>query len=269
MPRLAAGAVLSDSLRLVARHPSAFLATQGVPLLVAALLDVAVYAWAGVVPRFLPGQGPAIGNPAAFWVVAGVGLAHALLGIVGLGLGVVAADALQRGERIGLAQAWRALRPRLGNLLGTSATMGLFALVVLFVLGLLPIVGILLGLAVVATFFAAWWLAYPVSVLARERVGGNFDVATRLGDGAVGRLAIVALVVVALLSLRTWVELALLPLPPLAGEATLLLTAQTLGALAGGFLMSASTVVAYRRLTGADPSRSPAATPKASGSAAD
>jgi hypothetical protein len=99
------------------------------------------------VPAFLVALGPLVGY------TAGVGLFGFFFQALALGIAIIVSDALEHDERIGLAQAWRRLTPRLGNLFATSG------LVVLIAVGVL-LAGAMLFFLIVPLFAAVGLVVY-------------------------------------------------------------------------------------------------------------
>lgn len=174
--------VLTSSLGQVARHPLVFLRTQGVFCAASALLGLAasVFLLGSFVPAIVgvtlggmppPGALQAVGYVAAA-ILAG------LLWTVGQGMGLVAADALREGERLGAGAAWTRLRPRLGALVRTEFAMGALLLAVVFfgTLGAFAFPPLLwVALAGTAYLSLRWALAPAASVLAARGALDSLD----------------------------------------------------------------------------------------------
>lgn len=248
MPRLAE--IFTGSLRHVRAHAGRHLAVQGVPLVLVALLVVAPPS------RLLPEPGPwgesdlgGLRAPLAF-VESVAALA---LFVVALGLGLVVADQAERGLRPGPREAWSALRPRLGNLLGTAAGLAAFVVLVPLAVGMVSF-GRLAPLAalLVLFFLGAWYVVAPVSVLERRRVGANFDRSARLTDKSMRTTFALALLVVlpATVAVAAWSMPRASPLSPFVGVAIV-----AAGLLASGLFFAVSSVRLYRALEREDMAR--------------
>lgn len=272
--RVDAGAVIGESFRLVFRHFGAFLATQGVFLIVGALASLGLLigfvrpAMAGMMGAMETFEAdPAGFDPMAFFAGflpllgwgALSGVAVGLLSLLGGGFGLVAADMLRAGERVTMGTAWAKLRPRFGNYLATGLLVRLALLGVVltgFVLFFL-IVPIFAGIILAIVLYLRWALAAPASVFEERSPTQNLARSSALTKGARGDIFVVGLVAIAVSAIPGIVVGSLLGFaytpqdtfaqPPLWVD----VVRWAVGAaaqLASGFFLSAALVAFYRRL---------------------
>lgn len=180
------------------RHFAPLLATQGVFVILGGVVSLALTLL--LVPEFteiftllMAGGAPLdilVALAPVFALALASGLVGFLISAIGSAGGIVTADALDRGERIGLAEAWRRARPRLANyilttLLGLAIALGLLLASAMLIFLVFPI---LVALVVVLYLIVRWFVAGPVSLLETRSVTGNLTRASEITAGSRGAI---------------------------------------------------------------------------------
>lgn len=212
-PAVDASAVISESFRLVFRNFGAFLATQGVFILIGSVLALAI-----TLAYIRPVMSATMGDMAAFSedpesfdlgafllrllpLVIWGGLSGVLVGLfslIGAGFGYVTADLLRAGETATFGAVWAKLGPRFGSYFATAllvrlAIIGIvLAGAVLFFL-VLPIVA---AIVFAIVLYLRWALAGPASIYEARAPGENLKRSTELTRGVRGDLFVLGLVAI-------------------------------------------------------------------------
>lgn len=245
-----ASAALGRAATNVGRGFGSYLATQGVCAV--AGIPLGLLAWPVLLAvRTDPPLMNAVG--------AALSLAGLLFAFLGACLGIVVADAVERGERQTWRKAWRRAAPRMGAFLGFSLLSTLSAVGVLLAalalsipLGTGPLM-VLAALPFAIWLFVVWSVAGPLVVLERQGPIESMRRSALLTAGSRGSIFL-AFAFVALLLLVPAVALFGVFGPPsvepggtpgsrIAAD-LLWLVVQT----AGGFLLSALVVQLHSRL---------------------
>lgn len=276
--------VVSESFGLVARNLGAFVSTQGILLIAFALVSLPFQV------LYSPVSSPIdLTNATAVRASRGattnpftgiLGIASLFLGFAASGIGMVVADALLRGERRSLKDAWARVKPRYWNLAGTTILILLIILAILLVAlviaGPAVIIGALsgslgpslgvaaialgVGLFLIVRFSLRWALATPVSMLEDHPASANLGRSSELTQGSraaifgayllVWLIAIVPVVLVVTITIAHSVSdlqhkvLSPIPMPTRAINWAL----TSIASIFGGFLFAATNVVVYRKL---------------------
>ena len=218
-PAIDASGIIGDSFRLVFRNFGAFLSTQGIFILLGALVTLAitiVYMRPATVEmmesmRALVEAGEAgaadfdfLAFVSTFLPILGwsmlAALVSGLLTMIGAGFGIVAADMLRNGERVSLGAVWAKLGPTFGAYFSTALVVRLAILgvilggILLFFL-IVPIIG---ALVVAILLYLRWALAGPAAIFEGGRVGDNMRRSSELTKGVRGDLFMVGLVAIGL-----------------------------------------------------------------------
>lgn len=203
--RLDVSRAISTSFRVAFAHFGVFLATQG-PFVVLGAAVAFLLSFYFLTPG-LGGLSESLGAQDVDATLASLAsLSGGLLALgsltfvlrtIGLGIGVVVADAALSGQRIGIATAWSRLRPRVGNLLATYllvtlAVAGVFLAGVALVFLIVPVF-VALGFAIY--LLVRWIAAAPVSVLEQRPPSENLSRASAVSEGSRGPIFAAALVV--------------------------------------------------------------------------
>lgn len=288
MARFGVGEVIGSTFRTVFGNLSTFVTTQGTVLIgwlvVSLILQLVVFnaSMDAVLTAF------ASGDMASALAALGPLMAASLVMLVGsvivyaasTGLGIVAADAAMRGERVTFGEAWSRVKPRFGNILGTMALLFVIVLALMLAgaIGAILIVPILAAIAAVLYFLARWAVAFPVSVLETRSVTGNLGRASELTAGSRGAIfgtLVVLFLIILIPALVIVLPLTLATTPTVDPSATTLDAADlqpSIGMqvaqwavngvlqLLSSFLGAALTVILYRRLLPPEPAPAPPAT---------
>ncbi len=271
MSNLRVGDAISGAFALVFKNLGTYLGTQGVIVLIAAAMSLFYTLTIGTagfselsaavenqdMDAIWASLGPIIAGSFVFMIVSVV------LSTLSLSMGIVVTDALHSGERLTFGDAWSRATPRFGNLLGTTLLIGL-AIMGVMIAGLalfFLIVPIFVAFGFAIYLFARWALSAVVSVLERHSVTENIKRSTELTVGArgtiLGAFIILALLISIPLGLATIpatlstisdLEATGTPPTPAMGYQIFTWAINTVGQLAGAFLMTAFVVIAYRTL---------------------
>ncbi|HET6405550.1 MAG TPA: hypothetical protein VFH78_12970 [Candidatus Thermoplasmatota archaeon] len=275
-PRIDAGGIIGDSFRMAFRHFGAFFATQGVLLLLGALVGLAITllyvrpATAALMDTMVGLQNAQPEDidlmetfqtmlPLLGWSALS-GLLSGMFTLLAAGFGIVTADRLRRGEPAGPGAVWGALRPRFGNYIATSLLVGIAlagVLVAGFALFFL-ILPVLAAIVVAIWLYLRWALAAPVAIFETRRAGENLARSSDLTKGVRGDLLMTVIVGIAIVLIPSLVAGAILgagadpespELPPVWVDVARWAVG-TGAQLVSAFFLSAAFVGFYRRLAG-------------------
>ena len=216
-PAIDASGIIGDSFRLVFRNFGAFLATQGVFILLGALVALAITivyvrpATAAMMASMVALSEAAESGAADFDLLGFVGsflpvigwssvsaLVSGLLAMVGAGFGIVAADMLRNGERVSMGAVWAKLGPSFGAYIWTGLAVRVAILGVMlagFALFFL-IVPVIAAIVVAILLYLRWALAGPAAVFERGAARENMRRSSELTNGVRGDLFMVGLVAI-------------------------------------------------------------------------